>query len=66
MMQIFIIILVSLNLSNSFAKNTDIKVKLNSLKKQTVKIHNEILINNKELKKIKIDLDRNTQKKNYY
>ena len=63
MMQIFIIILVSLNLSNSFAKNTDIKVKLNSLKKQTVKIHNEILINNKELKKIKIDLDRNTQKK---
>ncbi|GIR25809.1 MAG: hypothetical protein CM15mP40_04170 [Alphaproteobacteria bacterium] len=62
-MQIFIIILVSLNLSNSLAKNTDLKVKLNSLKKQTVKIHNEILINNKELKKIKIDLDRNTQKK---
>ena len=63
MIQIFIIILVSLNLSNSLAKNTDLKVKLNSLKKQTVKIHNEILTNNKELKKIKIDLDRNTQKK---
>ena len=63
MMQIFIIILVSLNLSNSLANNRDLKVKLNNLKKQTVKIHNEILINNKELKKIKIDLDRNTQKK---
>ena len=63
MMQIFIIILVSLNLSNTLAKNTDLKIKLNSLKKQTVKIHNEILTNNKELKKIKIDLDRNTQKK---
>ena len=63
MMQIFIIILVSLNLSNSLANNKDLKVKLNNLKKQTVKIHNEILINNKELKKIKIDLDRNTQKK---
>ena len=65
-MQILIIILVSLNLSNTLAKNTDLKVKLNSLKKQTVKIHNEILTNNKELKKIKMDLDRNTQKKNYY
>ena len=63
MMKIFIIILVSLNLSTSLANNRDLKVKLNNLKKQTVKIHNEILINNKELKKIKIDLDRNTQKK---
>ena len=66
MMKIFIIIFVFLNVSNLLAKNTDLKVKLNSLKKQTVKIHNDILINNKELKKIKIDLDRNTQKKNYY
>ena len=63
MMQIFIIILLFLNLSNSLANNKDLKVKLNNLKKQTVKIHNEILINNKELKKIKIDLDKNTQKK---
>ena len=63
MMKIFIIILVSLNLSTSLANNRDLRVKLNNLKKQTVKIHNEILINNKELKKIKIDLDRNTQKK---
>ena len=63
MIQIFIIILVCFNLSDSLAKNKDLKVKLNSLKKQTVKIHNEILTNNKELKKIKIDLDRNTQKK---
>ena len=51
MIQIFIIILVCFNLSNSLAKNVDLKVKLNSLKKQTVKIHNEILKNNKELKK---------------
>ena len=63
MIQIFIIILVCFNLSSSLAKNTELKVKLNGLKKQTVKIHNEILTNNKELKKIKIDLDRNTQKK---
>ena len=63
MIKISIIIVLCLNLSNVFAKNTDLKVKLNSLKKQTVKIHNEILLNNKELKKIKIDLDRNTQKK---
>ena len=66
MIKIFIIILVSLNFSDLLAKNSDLKVKLNSLKKQTVKIHNEILTNNKELKKIKIDLDRNTQKKNNY
>ena len=52
MIKISIIIVVCLNLSNAFAKNTDLKVKLNSLKKQTVKIHNEILLNNKELKKI--------------
>ena len=49
--------------SNSFAVNPTIKVELNNLKKQTVKIHNEILNNNKELQKIKLDIDRNTQKK---
>ncbi len=63
MKYILIIILLCLNLSNSLAKSPDLRVKLKSLKKQTVKIHNEILTNNKELKKIKIDLDRNTQKK---
>ena len=54
MIQFLIIILVCLNLSNSLAKKPELKIKLNSLKKQTVKIHNEILTNNKELKKIKI------------
>ena len=63
MIKISIIILICLNFFNVSAKNPDLKVKLNSLKKQTVKIHNEILKNNKELKKIKIDLDRNTQNK---
>ncbi len=50
----------------SFAKDSLLKIKLNGLKKQTVKIHNNILENNKELKKIKIDIDRNTQKKIIY
>ncbi len=63
MIKISIIILVCLHFSNVLAKNSDLKVKLKSLKKQTVNIHNEIITNNKELKKIKIDLDRNTQKK---
>lgn len=49
--------------SNSYADNSKLKFKLNSMKKQTVNIHNEILQNNKELKKIKTDIDRNKQKK---
>ena len=40
----------------------DLKSKLDKLKKQTVSIHNDILKNNEELKKIKIDIDRNRQK----
>ncbi len=39
-----------------------LEVKLNNLKKQTVTFHNNIIKNNKELKKIKIDIDRNKQK----
>ena len=38
------------------------KTKLETLKRQTVSIHNDILKNNKELKKIKIDIERNSQK----
>ena len=49
--------------SNSYADNSKLKFKLNSMKKQTVNIHNEILQNNEELKKIKVDIDRNKQKK---
>ena len=40
--------------------------KLNDLKKQTVKIHNNIISNNKELKIIKLDIDRNRQKQIIY
>ncbi len=40
--------------------------KLNDLKKQTVKIHNNIIVNNKELKLIKLDIDRNRQKQIIY
>ena len=42
-------------------KESDIKIKLNNLKKQTVKIHNEILLNNQELEKISVDVNRNSQ-----
>jgi len=40
--------------------------KLNDLKKQTVQIHNNIISNNKELKIIKLDIDRNRQKQIIY
>ena len=40
--------------------------KLNNLKKQTVKLHNNIISNNKELKIIKLDIDRNRQKQIIY
>ncbi len=63
MRRIFIVIFFCFYFSNLIANDSSLKIKLNKLKKQTVKIHNEILTNNKELKKIKIDVDRNTQKK---
>ena len=40
--------------------------KLNDLKKQTVELHNNIISNNKELKIIKLDIDRNRQKQIIY
>ena len=40
-----------------------IKQKLSKLKKQTVSIHNDILKNDDELKKIKIDIEKNKQRK---
>ena len=43
------------------AKNK-LEIKLDNLKKQTVIFHNNIIENNKELKKIKVDIDRNKQK----
>ena len=63
MNKLFFVIFFSFFFSSTLAKDSDVKNKLNNLKKQTVSIHNEILKNNKELSKIKIDVDRNTQKK---
>ena len=40
-----------------------IKQKLSKLKKQTVSIHNDILKNDDELKKIRIGIEKNKQKK---
>ena len=63
-MKIFFYLICIFFYKESSPEEPKIKLKLNSLKKQTVKIHNEILKNNKELEKIKIDIDKNTQKKN--
>ena len=43
-----------------------LKKKLSVLKKQTVTIHNDILKNDDELKKIKIDIEKNSQKKTIF
>ena len=52
-----------MNFSFLNAADTNLlKKKLDTLKKQTVTIHNDIVSNNKELKKIKIDIERNSQK----
>ena len=52
-----------MNFSFLNAADTNLlKKKLDTLKRQTVTIHNDIVSNNKELKKIKIDIERNSQK----
>ena len=61
-MRLFFLFLILLNFS-VFAENKSLKKNLDKLKKQTVTIHNDIIKNNSELKKIKIDIDRNSQKK---
>ena len=43
-----------------------LKKKLSALKKQTVSIHNDILKNDDELKKIKVDIEKNSQKKTIF
>ena len=57
----FFLIIISFSFLSA-AKLGPLKTKLETLKKQTVSIHNDILKNNKELKKIKIDIERNSQK----
>ncbi len=47
-------------------EDKNFKKKLSALKKQTVTIHNDILKNDDELKKIKIDIERNSQKKTIF
>ena len=61
-MRLFFLFLILLNFS-VFAETKSLKKDLDKLKKQTVTIHNDIIRNNSELKKIKIDIDRNSQKK---
>ncbi len=60
----FITFLISLSLFNIVycLERKNVKNQLSKLKKQTVTIHNDILKNNSELKKIKIDINKNTQK----
>ena len=59
----FFFFLIFLNFSFLNAADTNLlKKKLDTLKRQTVTIHNDIVSNNKELKKIKIDIERNSQK----
>ena len=43
-----------------------LKKNFQALKKQTVAIHNDILKNDDELKNIKIDIEKNSQKKTIF
>ena len=64
----FLIISLLVMLSQFSETNSKSKLekKLNDLKKQTVEIHNNIISNNKELKIIKLEIDRNRQKQIIY
>ncbi len=62
-MKYFFIILFFLISDSALSKDTEnIRTKLDKLKKQTVNLHNEIISNNKDLKKINIDINKNKQK----
>ena len=60
----FIILFIFIFFSGDCFGSEDkkLKKKLSVLKKQTVTIHNDILVNDDELKKIKIDIEKNSQK----
>ena len=62
---IFLIFFFTSNFCFS-AEGKNFKKKLSVLKKQTVTIHNDILKNDDELKKIKIDIEKNSQKKTIF
>ena len=49
-----------------YAEGKNFKKKLSGLKKQTVAIHNDILKNDDELRNIKIDIEKNSQKKTIF
>ena len=49
-----------------YAEGKNFKKRLSGLKKQTVAIHNDILKNDDELRNIKIDIEKNSQKKTIF
>ena len=49
-----------------YAESKNFKKKLSGLKKQTVAIHNDILKKDDELRNIKIDIEKNSQKKTIF
>jgi murein DD-endopeptidase MepM/ murein hydrolase activator NlpD len=63
---LIISLLVMLSQFSESHSKSKLEKKLNDLKKQTVEIHNNIISNNKELKIIKLDIDRNKQKQIIY
>ena len=66
-MRLFLVyfLIVFTQCTDLYPKNK-LEQRLNSLKKQTVTIHNNIIKNNKELKAIKLDIDKNKQKQIIY
>ena len=63
-MRLILVLIIFFSSKLAFGlENKVIKKKLSNLKKQTVSIHNDILKNDDELKKIKIDIEKNKQKK---
>ena len=63
---LIISLLVMLSQFSETHSKSKLEKKLNDLKKQTVELHNNIISNNKELKIIKLDIDRNRQKQIIY
>jgi len=62
MKTLLLYLMIAVTYSFSCNAKNKLEIKLDNLKKQTVIFHNNIIENNKELKKIKVDIDRNKQK----